>query len=141
MAVPELAVDAVKYDAQLAGVLRREARALEGCRAIAELAVLKVQQDHGVSAARAQELFRGKLPVEVVPEGHVALSVVRVVVVLEEVDARNIRVNLAQEQRAAEAAVADDEIRLNVRPFDHRPDHPVAVPHIVLEGARAEVVV
>jgi hypothetical protein len=83
--------------------------------------------------ARLQEvdLGQGELRSEV----HV--RVVRVVEELEVIDFRDGRIEFGQEQRRAEAAVADDQIRPQVRMLPARLIDPVGVPDRVLERPAA----
>src|SRR5580704_15634173 len=73
------------------------------------------------------------------PIPHVALGMPRAVIIFKQVDNRHTRIQIAQEQGAAEAAVADDQIRPDVGPRDERFVYAVAIADRVFERSRAEV--
>ena len=106
-------------------------------RAVPGVAVVQVEQDHGVAGPGPQAVERQRR--EVRAEVHVRVA--RPVEVLEVVDDRDVRVQLAQEQRRAEPGVADDQVRLEVRPGLEGLVDAVGVPDGVLERAGAVVVV
>ena len=62
------------------------------------------------------------------------------IVILAEIDDRHIRIKLAKKQRGAKAAVADDQVGLDVLAILERLIDAIAMPDGVFERAGAEMV-
>ncbi len=110
-----------------------EKRALIVGRAVAGAAVDQIEQQHRVPRPRPQEVdLRGR---ELGTEIHVRLM--RVIIELEVIDDVSIRVELGQEERRPESAVADDHVgaKLGMRLASLK--HGVRVPDAVLKRPAA----
>ena len=129
MTAPDVGLDAVEDDLDLLGVGRRQRAPLPGGRAVAGVAVLQVEQQRGVAAVGPEHrLLLGR---ELRAEVHVAAA--GPVEVFEVIDDRAVE-QLAQEERRAEPAVADDEVRGRLQLLAAGLVDAVGVGHCVLEG-------
>ena len=96
---------------------------------------MTVQEDHRVARAGAQEVHlpRGEVGTEI----HVAA--VRMVKVLDVVNDRTV-IELTEKDRGAEAAVADDQVRLEIGRRYARLVNSMGVQHGIFKRPRAVVV-
>ena len=122
-AVEDIGLDAVEDDGDLVPQLGGEELALEMGGAVARPAVDQVEQDHRVARPHAEEvdLRRGELGAEI----HV--GAMRMVVILEIVDDRRVGKQFGQEERGAEPAMSDDQVRPELGVGLARLEHAVGV--------------
>ena len=131
MAAPDVGLDPVEYHVKLLAIVRRERVRLPLGRAVARVAILQVKQYHGVTAVNPESV--DLLDLELRPEVHVAVP--RPIVIFEIVDQRTV-VELAEEEGRSKAAMAHDQVRLQVGGLSAGFIDALGVRHRVLEAPR-----
>lgn len=134
---PDLGVDSIKDDIDLFMIELGQTITLPFCGGIASGAVVEVEQECGVAGLGAEEIYG--LVGEVLAEVHI--RIMGRIKIFKIIDDGDIAIKFAEEKRGTEPGMANDEVRLDIRPGGESLINGVGVPDGIFKSAGTVMIV